>query len=373
MITPTLGLHLPLHYAHGRAVAQAAQERLRAAGRPAVILDNSVPLLDFLKHGHHPGFICSLGHVPLAGDALAELAEQRGLVLVNVSARNDPGRLPSVLHDNRAIGRMAAEHLAGIGCRSLAFIGIGTWFSGQRWQGFLATAEALGLPAECVTARSAINHFANLPQPLGILGATDQTARSYAAKLAQEGLAVPDRALLGVDDDPSWCLNQNPELSSVDPDSATVGRRAADLMLALLAGSPRPTAPILVPPRLVVERESTLGAGCADPQLAAALRQLRCGFARPLTCDDLAAAARCTRRTLERRFQAALGRSPMEELRRVRTAVALSQLRDRNLSLRGIARASGFGTTGCLNRAIKAATGSTPEDWRSQTTNVPVA
>ena len=80
--------------------------------------------------------------------------------------------------------------------------------------------------------------------------------------------------------------------------------------------------------------------------------------------DDVAREVGVNRRTLERRFQGALGRSVREELRRRRLQVACELLRSTRDSIADIAPRVGYRSTQYLHRAFLAAYGMTPRAYR---------
>jgi LacI family transcriptional regulator len=115
----------------------------------------------------------------------------------------------------------------------------------------------------------------------------------------------------------------------------------------------------------VVTRASSDDGG-EDPQLAAAMAHLRANLHRPLDVVALARAAGLPRRSLERVFRTALGRSPLDEIRRQRIARAQELLAHSDLPLDQIAQRTGFSGPDRLGVVFRQVAGSTPGSWRRQ-------
>ena len=85
-----------------------------------------------------------------------------------------------------------------------------------------------------------------------------------------------------------------------------------------------------------------------------------------MTVNSLAKQLPITRRSLERRFQAAMGHGIHEEIIRCRVERAKRMLIATDLSLKEIAQAAGFSSTDNLGRTFRRACGVTPLEYRRQ-------
>jgi LacI family transcriptional regulator len=72
------------------------------------------------------------------------------------------------------------------------------------------------------------------------------------------------------------------------------------------------------------------------------------------------------RRVLERKFMQYLGRSPSQELRRLRINQARKLLSQTDLAMQEIAEACGYATYSYLGTVFKKETGVSPGDYRKQ-------
>jgi LacI family transcriptional regulator len=159
----------------------------------------------------------------------------------------------------------------------------------------------------------------------------------------EAGLSVPEQVgVLGIDNDELISATSIPTLSSIDAAADLVGYRAADLLVSLINGQPPPPEKLLVPPRRVVARESTQLVLTDDDLLAKAVAFIRAGATRGITVADVLEVVPLTRRSLERRFRERLGRSPGEEIIRVKLDRAKWLLTETDQPLGKVATASGF-------------------------------
>jgi AraC-like DNA-binding protein len=101
-----------------------------------------------------------------------------------------------------------------------------------------------------------------------------------------------------------------------------------------------------------------------DRVVAEAMRLIWEQSQSPMTIDGLARQLSITRRSLERRFRAAVGHGIHEEIVRCRLERAKRQLAQTELSLKEIARAAGFPSCDNLGRAFRRAEGVSPLEFR---------
>ena len=357
-----------------RDVMRGAFDRIHAAGHTAVLAGPA------MADGHPspaavrllPGEDCD-GCVVQAAPS-AELGALLAVApAVVVLGERPPGYAgATVAPDEDAIGVLAAEHLLAVGCRRAVYAGFAAaeW-SEQRRIAFSQHLRAAGVPCEafaCERAHCGGDWRERLPPwlrsrtPLGLFVQRDQDARDALAAIQAAGLSVPDEvAVLGVDDDQHLCSTVHPGLSSVALPAYGIGRRAVELLLAGTRSGDEH-----LPPLGVTARGSTDRSAHNDPVVAAALTVLRARWRDPIGVDDVARAAGVARRMLERRLRAALGRSPLEELRRRRLDHARQLLRETGLGLDAIAAACGFSTGNRLAQVFRQEHGVGPDAWRRQ-------
>lgn len=160
----------------------------------------------------------------------------------------------SVVIDNVDAGRMAAQHVLDCGRRRIAYIaGDVTFFAArERVQGATMALEAAGLSLLGDEAlygawgerwgRGATRVLlARYPDLDAILCGSDQIARGALDVLHEEGHDVPgDISVMGHD---NWELivgESRPPLSTIDMNLERVGNMAAQMLVAAIAGEPKP-------------------------------------------------------------------------------------------------------------------------------------
>lgn len=207
--------------------------------------------------------------LPPTDDEVAQLARSR-LQVIQIDAAHPA--FPSIVTDDVAGGRLAAEHLLGLGHRRLGFVGdpvdnpYGFTSSRDRCTGYVETLTAAGHapPDHWIrTGRHGIGTAERIAHQL--LSATDRPTAVFAASDTQAmgvvlaaralGLRVPeDVSVLGFDD-----IEAAPHvgLSTVRQPLQDSGRLAAELLLAALAAPGTVPADTHVLPLEVIARTTT--------------------------------------------------------------------------------------------------------------------
>ena len=184
-----------------------------------------------------------------------------------------------------------------------------------------------------------------------------------ACKLA--GLSVPDDvAVVGVDNDEVVCGLSDPPLSSVDMNFERGGYEAAYVLDGLMRRKITNTSRIIVGTRHVVARRSTSILAVEDEKLAKALRFLRDHTFENLSVQDVARASGISRRALERRFRDSLGRSVLQEIRRVRVDQIARLLIDTDMTISQIGEQLKFADVQHIARYFRMAKKMSPLAYR---------
>jgi LacI family transcriptional regulator len=304
-----------------------------------------------------------------------------GIPIVDISNWLPEAHFPRVLPDDVAIGHLGAQYLMDLGLKHFGFVGPNaTLFFQLRQQGFAARLAAEGhtfsvcsrtdsLPPG-TSAPPGVNPavlawLLALPKPAGILGANDVFASEVLAICHRVGLRVPeDLCVLGVDNDELLTKVSQPPLSSISLQTPKIGFEAARLLDRLMAGAKPPDQPLLLPPIGVVSRQSTNLLAIADEDVLAAVRYIREHGHQQLSVRDLLHVVPVNRRYLERKFKEHLGRTPLQEIHRVRLDKARELLANTDLSMPAIARRSGFPNPERLANVFRAELAMTPTEYR---------
>ena len=361
----TIRVALVLHHASGYGRRAGVGVRRFAHARPSWELRVWEPALENLKslarwrpHG-------LVGY--LKDPALSQRLSRWKIPVVNISQARDRSRFPLVSVDNRGIGRVAAQYLMGLGGRRFAVVGGRTAaYARLREQGFLEALRAERKKGIVIrsTGRSELE---SLPKPVAIFACHDFLAYHLSRRCAEAPYLIPDEvAILAADNEEESSTLTRPPLSSIPIPSERVGFEAAALLERLLLGERSPEAPVLIPPPLVVERESTRESGGGDPVVAAALAYVSRHAHEGIDVDHVVQNVPASRRTLERRFLERTGRTLGQHLRRTRALPIKRLLSETGLTLEEIARREGFHSAQHLYEFFRGLEGCSPGAYRKR-------
>jgi LacI family transcriptional regulator len=324
------------------------------------------------------GIIVSLSAPPPG--VVAALSAWR-VPIVNLIQNSPPLAFAAVCPDNDAAGRMAAEHLLGLGLRRFGYVGTDAAADNAfRRRGFERTVQSAGAScavAEFPTLWDWTRHdeaaaeigkwIRSVGYPCGVLAFNDSVASPFVRVVSTAGLRVPDDvAVVGIDDDAGLCEFCNPPLSSVNLNKEVVGYEAAallDRLMRLDNASPSPPTQTLIMPIGVIEGGSSQMLAVED-DVARVLRLMRSHVGERLSVQKMAAHIRVSERTLVTKFQHCLGRSPSEEMARLRVEWSKQLLVDTEKSIGQIAHQAGYANTAHFCTSFKRRTQTTPGNYR---------
>jgi len=315
----------------------------------------------------------------IENDRIASAVVDSGLPAVDVSAARKVRSLPWVETNDRAIAEAAARHLLERNFRQLAYCGDDR-FNWSRWRSehFQRLAGEAGVACSVYKPSARARHdwdatedeigqwLLSLPRPVGVMACYDIRARHVLDACRRVGLAVPDQvAVVGVDNDEFLCNLTDPPLSSVAPDTRRTGYEAAALLDRLMSGREKHRGQgIFVEPLGVITRRSTDVMALGDKEVSAAVHFIREHACDGIAVKDLLDEIPLSRRVLEGRFRKLLGRTPHDEIARVRFERVRQLLRETQLTLAEIARRSGFRNAEYLSTAFRKEFGMSPNVYR---------
>ena len=198
-----------------------------------------------------------------------------------------------------------------------------------------------------------------------MMACNDTRAYQVLSVCGQHEIAVPGEvAVIGVNNDPVLCKLSDPPLSSIDPDAHRCGYEGAALIARMIAGKRPGKRYVRLRAGPVVTRQSTDIVMLAEGELAAAIQHIREHACDGLTTDDLVAQLAISRRTLYRWFDRHLGRSPSEEITRVKLERVKDLLVTTRLPVEEIAHLAGFDFTETMHRLFRTRFGQPPGAYR---------
>ncbi len=290
---------------------------------------------------------------------------------------------PAVHLDNTLAGQLAAKHLHACNLKHFAYYPAAKTkdASSMRLRAFEDALKSMG--HSCAIApvqwpedrqwllqhhhKAAAEWIATLPKPVGIMVFDDMVGHDLMLCCKNAGFAVPDEvAVIGINNDELLCEGSWPPLSSVHVDYSRIGFRAAQMLDRLLDGEPLPESErdTKVAPLGVVQRASTNLLAVSDPLLADAIRYMREHACDPCNVQDVLRHVPIARRRLEKRMSAELGRTPHQEILRVRIETAIRMLTETDFPLMHIAQKTGFSAIQNFSKAFRTHVGQTPAAYR---------
>lgn len=312
---------------------------------------------------------------------------QMRVPIVDVRCRRSFPGVPQVETDDRAVAKLAFEHLWERGFRRFAFCGFQfAHYSEARLRFFRQLVADAGCSLSIyespsrrdapltsmeqswlVDAESMSTWLAALSPPTGLFVCNDIRGQQVLNACRTLEVDVPDDvAVIGVDDDDTICPLSDPPLSSVRPNAERVGYRAAEILHALMNGKPAPPEVEFVPPITVAERLSTKVNAVEDRELARVCRFIREHACEGIDVNDVTEFTSLSRRQLERRFRSELQRTPHEEITAAQLARVTQLLRETSMTLEQITPLAGYSHKERLSAVFKRETGQTPGGYRRQ-------
>lgn len=199
----------------------------------------------------------------------APLADAGVRPVVFVSSRWSKGG--SVVHDDEAAGRIATEHLLGLGHRDVALIGgdAHSHTARARERGYVQAIHASGMRRRSAwvvhrrydpdEGRRAVRELCTMGRrrPTAIVVANVNAAIGVLRGALEIGLRIPEQlSVVAIHD---WWVTDftRPRLTTVHMPQYELGLAAMRLLALRLAGEPAEEVVITDPPPELVEREST--------------------------------------------------------------------------------------------------------------------
>jgi LacI family transcriptional regulator len=282
--------------------------------------------------------------------------------------------------DDLAIGRLAANHLISRGYRNFAFVGRrDAHYAKQRLEGFQSVVGDVPIYWEEFRDWRQYDEYWRdpdedmmdwllvQPKPLGIFTAHDPTGRHVLEAAAQANLDVPFVVgVVSANDDESVCEMARPALSSIRLPWRKIAAEVITTLEAVWAGK-SPTGPVLISSLEIVARGSSSFEAVSDILVRRSMQSLISQIASIKSVEDWATQSGVSRRVFERRFQAALGRSPlaMIQMQRIERAKILLSTTEIPISL--IAERCGYQSNERLSVNFRALTGMSPANYRHST------
>ncbi len=312
----------------------------------------------------------------------SQLAFARSHPVVNYSGCLAPLHIAGAISDDKKISQEAAAHLASLKLPQLScLIDRSGPMGSLREHAFknALPAELYYAPPLAFPGQFAEKHswkrmlprlrkwLLDLPKPIAVFATHNNLAALLLDLCVQEGIAIPEElCILGVGQDSAAGAFRSIQLSHVPLNGKAVGHAAAKQLQRLLLGKDLPVTCIQVPPFPTRVEQSTSYARVQDPLVRMALEKLETQLETLRDVSDLHQGIPISRRGFEIRFRQVLGRSPYEELQRLRIERSKELLARTRLPLQEIAQRLGWTDGRHLSVAFRKHSGQSPSAYRNQ-------
>jgi LacI family transcriptional regulator len=323
-----------------------------------------------------------------AGDDLAEFVKRAKRPTVDFSFRRPYLEFARVLEDHNHAARLVAEHFLSRGFENFMFYSdADNWSYEERGHAFAEALKEAGHACmwlrwhQSVAYRTdreqwkrkrnwLVARMKQAPKPLAIFAANDEQAMDVLESCESAGLAVPERvAVVGAENYLLAPEALHTPISSVDTNLETLGYRGAELLEKLMTGKPAPKQPIRVPAAGLVTRKSSDLLAVEHKGVARSLRFIWDHSHDPISVKDLVGVAAMSRRGLHKAFLEHLGRTPGQELHRVRIERAKRLLTESDHKIETLAGMCGYQSANSFCVAFKQTTGVSPKQFREKRSN----
>lgn len=300
------------------------------------------------------------------------------------------GKIPTVLHgcndfgipipnvecDEKAVGRIAAQHLLEQGHKHFAFF----QYSRQRHaihrrDGFRDHLAAAG--HACTVLETTSVHgpgwegwfrrrIGQLPKPLGLFAEDDILAARVIESAIDAGWRVPeDLAVVGNGNLALVCNHSQVPITSVTIPFEEGAYQAAALLDRLLSGKPLEKQTTVLSPTGIIARQSTNAVAAQRPVVQRALAAMAMqAHNSELNVEAIARISGVSTRLLYNEFQIDLKSTPMTELLRLRLRKAKDLLLANEAKIGAIAEKCGFANLRTFQRSFQRIEGQPPGRWR---------
>ncbi|HTX21966.1 MAG TPA: DNA-binding transcriptional regulator [Candidatus Aquilonibacter sp.] len=334
-------------------------------------------VLPWRWNGH--GILAWLG----MGNHLVKFVKHYKKRVVDFSFHHHKLNFPRVLGDNTRAAELVAEHFLTRGLNHFVFYSeADRWFYEERGEAFVQALKRAGHSCVWLRWHKSPVYRANReqwdrrqewlatklkqsPKPLALFCANDDHAMHALEACESVNLVVPEEVAIVGAGNYLMAPDATPTpISSVDTNLEMVGYRGAKLLDDLMNGEKPPQAPIRIPPVGLVIRKSSDLLAVNHKGVASSLRFIWEHCHEPIGVENLTDVAAMSRRGLHKAFIEHLGRSPGQELHRIRIERAKRLLSESKHKIELLASMCGYQSANSFYIAFKQSTGASPKQYR---------
>ena len=310
--------------------------------------------------------------------------QKNGIPAINLTLPEEDLGIPCVVVDDRAIGRLAGQHLNLPVVSETVFIGPDYRRSTLRLEGFRQALKEANKPPPHILiepeqmrgglAAQRVKHIAGTlkmlrqqrPARLGVFAFSDSFGHAVTEACYNLNLTIPnDVTVIACDNETLICSLSRVPLSSIEHNSRKQGTMAAKNLHLLMHGKKIPDLTCMEPMH-IVERMSSNRLAVEDPVIAKALGIIREKASTGLRVCEILEYLPISRRNFEMRFRASVGCSPSEEIVRVRIERAFDKLTANEETNSKIAFNCGFSSATYFEQVFRKHMGHPPSYYRKE-------
>ncbi len=290
-------------------------------------------------------------------------------------------KIPNITGSYRETGMMGAEYFLNKGYYHFAFYGFNNivW-SRERAEGFESAVQEAGYEVNYYEhkkshtadmwyykSKSLSKWLKNLPKPVALMACDDNRAVHIIEACNHNNIKVPQEvAVLGVDNDITFCELSDPQLSSIDLDIERAGYESARLLDEMIRTGEKNIRDIIVPPLKIITRSSTDMYASSDEYVAEALTFIHRNIDSNILVDQVVKEVPLSRRALEKRFLKITGQPVYKYITKVRMEKLAQKLLSTDQSVFELALDLGFPDSNNLARQFRQLTGFAPGEYRKR-------
>ena len=335
------------------------------------------------RSGEKPYYDGIIGRIKF--DAFRE-AKRLGIPVVNTWFASLIQDAPSVFTDSEKAIMMSFEHLKYKGHRNFIYFEHKVYErSNQFFKSFRAYAKEEGCEVKryflknstaengddweefCINFDEWIKEWTF---PVAVICRASPTVTQVVTRFQDKGLRIPeDVGVISADNDPAYCEILSPNISSVNQNHFKVGYESARMMDQQLKGQKLKKTSILIPPLVLIPRESTDHYVFEDKSLIEALAYILDNYENGINVMDVVENSSISRRSLENLFKKHLGHTILDEINSLKIRGVKNFLIKTDIQLKDFYKKCGFSSPVHLRKTFKRYTKLSPLNYRKQYLN----
>ena len=206
-----------------------------------------------------------------------------------------------------------------------------------------------------------------LPKPTGVFAANDCAADIVLKTCLHGGLRVPeDLSVIGVDDDPIFCVHTRPTLTSIHPDFEEMGYLAAKELHRLIAGKSKGVRKVVAGEPVITSRMSTAPCSPTGMMIRRVDEIIESRACQDVDSNTIADELNVSRRLLDLRYRQIKGMSVREAIVQTRVRRAKHLLAYSGHSIGTVCKMCGYRTESYLGKVFLKQVGLTMGDYRER-------